>query len=420
MTATSWARRRTSVRYSRQRGVPIEAAPHTRKGHMTVSACFPEDLRAAVDQFLSTDWTFEKAKTNAGLHSIHPYPARFAPHIPRNLLEIFAPLVGGPVLDPFCGCGTTLVECQARGIPSFGIDLNPIAALVSRVKTTPPEEELRPIAAQLAAAAQCTRAEAFPSIPRLAHWFSRGAIRALSGLTRVLDDVSETKTRDALRVALSRIIVRVSRQDSDTRYAAINRSICEADVYRLFVESAGTLDDVFRLERANMFRQWAPSQVLAKDVLTVQSRDLPHKFGLIITSPPYPNAYEYWLYHKYRMYWLGEDPIAVRNAEIGARPRYFRRNPETPEDFRRQMSQCFALFREVTTQYAIVCMVIGRSIVRGQYVDNANLLCSAAHDRGFQYIASNTRQIPPTRKAFNPMHGNINDETLLIFRRADP
>ena len=43
-----------------------------------------------------------------------------------------------------------------------------------------------------------------------------------------------------------------------------------------------------------------------------------------MTSPPYPNAYEYWLYHKYRMYWLGMDPIAVRQQEIGARPHYFR------------------------------------------------------------------------------------------------
>ena len=375
------------------------------------------ELRAALERFHNLDWTFEDAKTNMGLHSIHPYPARFVPHIPRKLIQLFHPVVGGPVLDPFCGSGTTLVESQANGVASLGIDVNPIAVLISKVKTNPPKQEIGPIAAQIVGVAEELPSGASPNIPRLTHWFSPGAVLALAKLTGVLEDVADPSAHDALRVALSRIIVRVSRQDSDTRYAAVDRSFEETDVYRLFVRSARTLDDVFRLEHANMFRRWAPSGVLTKDVLTVGPEELPQKYGLIITSPPYPNAYEYWLYHKYRMYWLGEDPLAVRNAEIGARPNYFKRNPETPEDFRRQMSHCFDLFRQVTLPFALVCIVIGRSVIRGNVIDNAELLRSAAHENGFQHLASAARRIPTTRKAFNPVHGTINAETLLVFLR---
>jgi len=39
------------------------------------------------------------------------------------------------VLDPFCGAGTTLVQCKKRGIRSVGIDANPICTLASQVKT---------------------------------------------------------------------------------------------------------------------------------------------------------------------------------------------------------------------------------------------------------------------------------------------
>ena len=384
---------------------------------MTVGIPLSAELHKALDQFLSMDWTFEEAKTNVGLHSIHPYPARFVPQIPRHLMQLFQPVVDGPVLDPFCGSGTTLVEAQAQGIASFGIDLNPIAALISSVKTNPPRQEISSIATRLASRSEASTDTAPPTIPRLAHWFSPGSILALTKLTKALNDVWEPRVQDALRVALSRIIVRVSRQDSDTRYAAVDRSFEEADVYRFFVESAKALDAVFKMEHSDMFRRWAPSQVIARDVLTVEPHELPHQFGLIITSPPYPNAYEYWLYHKYRMYWLGEDPVAVRNAEIGARPHYFRRNPETPDGFRKQMSHCFGLFRQITLPHALVCIIIGRSIIRGQVIDNAELLRAAADEHGFRHLASGTRRIPTTRKAFNPAHGTINTETLLVFRR---
>jgi hypothetical protein len=40
------------------------------------------------------------------------------------------------VLDPFCGAGTTLVQCKKEGIRSIGVDANPVCILASQVKTT--------------------------------------------------------------------------------------------------------------------------------------------------------------------------------------------------------------------------------------------------------------------------------------------
>lgn len=373
------------------------------------------NLEAALKKFGSIDWSFADAKTNIGLHGIHPYPAKFVPQIPRHLLELFHPIVRAPVLDPFCGSGTTLVECRAMGIPSFGIDINPIATLVSRVKTNPPEVEISPIAIMIVDTASRIPAESSPDIPRLDHWFTSGAKTALTKLTCRIAEIPNQQLKSSLQLALSRIIVRVSKQDSDTRYAAVDRSVEEEDVYRQFLDSAKYLDRVFGLEYTNLFRKKAVCDILTKDVLAVEPSDLPHKYGLIITSPPYPNAYEYWLYHKYRMYWLGLDPIVVRNAEIGARAHYFRRNPATADDFRKQMSLCFRLFRKSTVPSSIVCIVVGRSIIRGNVIDNSKLVRLAADEQGYNYLASKSRNIPSTRKAFNPEHGSINSELLLVF-----
>ena len=380
---------------------------------MSVAPAPSVELLAAVDRFIEADWTFEDARTRGGIHGIHPYPARFIPDLPRGLIELFHPVVRAPVLDPFCGSGTTLVEAQAAGIQSYGIDLNPIATLISSVKIDPPRQNITVTAAQIADRASSGAVRQPPEIPRLNHWFTPGAIAALSRLTYELGQLPEGRACDALRVALSRIVVRVSRQDSDTRYAAVDRSISAGDVYESFVDSARVLDEAFN----QLPLRRAASGVLTKDVLAVEPADLPGPFGLIITSPPYPNAYEYWLYHKYRMHWLGEDPLAVRRSEIGARPHYFKRDPATADDFRRQMAHCFGLFRKVTVPGAIACVVIGRSIIRGEVVDNAALLRRAADQHGFAMLASAERRIPRTRKASNPSHGNITTENILVFQR---
>lgn len=56
-------------------------------------------------------------------HSFHPYPAKFPPQLPRNLLAQFAQ-PGEQVLDPFCGSGTTLVEARLQGLHSVGVHIN--------------------------------------------------------------------------------------------------------------------------------------------------------------------------------------------------------------------------------------------------------------------------------------------------------
>ena len=138
---------------------------------------------------------------------------------------------------------------------------------------------------------------------------------------------------------------------------------------------------------------------------------------MVITSPPYPNAYEYWLYHKYRMYWLGFDPLAVKSREIGARAHFFKHNHHTKDDFARQMNQTFGLIRTVLTPGGYACFVIGRSRIHGRIVDNARIVEEAA--AGFDRVFSTERVLSASRKSFNLSHANIKTETVLILKRSE-
>ena len=82
-----------------------------------------------------------------GRDSVHPFPARMAPSLALDVIaECRRPL---RILDPMVGSGTVLAVAHSKGHQAVGVDLDPLAVLISRVWTTAIDVE----AAQRAATA---------------------------------------------------------------------------------------------------------------------------------------------------------------------------------------------------------------------------------------------------------------------------
>lgn len=376
-------------------------------------------MRSVQAKLSSVDWDFVSSKSKK-IHAIHPYPARFIPEVPSTLIDLFYQNDGSAVLDPFCGSGTTLVEAFKRSIVAVGVDLNPLACLITKVKLTPiyTSELLTARDNVFLNSKHLSQGGSIsiPAIPNLDHWFKPSIQRALACLNTSISSISNCHIRDVLKVALSSIIVRVSNQESNTRYAAIEKLTTQEDTFSLFSRAVSSIAIALKWLEGDLFMRKPLSSVINKDILTMEPEDIPYTVGLVITSPPYPNAYEYWLYHKYRMYWLGMDPLAVKSREIGARPHYFKRNHQTEKDFERQMTRCFWLLARVMRTDAKACFLVGRSIIHGRYIDNCAILKRAATQNGFVLEGITERNILITRKAFNPSHGKITKENVAVFR----
>lgn len=361
----------------------------------------------------SIDWDFLDSNTNGNINSIHPYPAKFIPEIPRTLIEIIGVPENTWILDPFCGSGPTLVEAQLAGISSIGIDLNPIACLITSVKTQPLSDDFLGVAEIIADKAKELTDTPIPEIPNLDHWFNKDVQEIVSRLKMHIDTISDNVIRDALKLSLSSILVRVSNQESDTRYAAIKKRFNKDQIYDFFLEAAEKISDAKLKHRPKTYS----AEIICKDILQVKPAEIKHPVGLVITSPPYPNAYEYWLYHKYRMYWLGFDPLDVKQKEIGARAHFFKKNHHTEKDFQNQMQAVLELLNTCVVNNGHICIVVGRSKIHGKIIDNANIILEIGKTLGLKLVANLSRHIATSRRTFNLSHANIKTENILVFEK---
>jgi hypothetical protein len=77
------------------------------------------------------------------MHKIHVYPAKFPSLIAKKAFEYAEAkhLRLETVADIFCGCGTVAVEAKRKGLEFWGCDINPVAVLISEVKSHPYDVE---------------------------------------------------------------------------------------------------------------------------------------------------------------------------------------------------------------------------------------------------------------------------------------
>jgi site-specific DNA-methyltransferase (cytosine-N4-specific) len=143
------------------------------------------------------------------------------------------------------------------------------------------------------------------------------------------------------------------------------------------------------------------------------------EIDLVVSSPPYPNAYSYHLYHMTRMLWLGMDQATFKLHEIGSHRKYSSNGPNqaNAETFRRELTSVFRWLRDHLRKSGYLCFVIGNSIIEGQVVANDQLAVDAASSFGFTLVVRISRTLKETKKSFNPKIGKIKQEQIIILRR---
>jgi len=365
-------------------------------------------------------------------HGIHPYPAKFIPQIPNALIQELS-AVGDTVGDIFCGSGTTLVEAQLLKRHTIGVDASPLAVLVSRAKLARLTDEditaLRELADWVSTFAgnlsdptsslfdfQIDSAQVLiPPDDKIHFWFDEHVIYELGSILYQIEALPTEQSRTVAKAAFSSIVVAVSKQDSDTRYVRREKNTLKGETASRFLRALLKSLETLK-EFADATEERFTSRIIHDNVLNKPNIG---KLDLMVTSPPYPNAYSYHLYHRTRMAWLRMDQPRFKKAEIGSHRKYSAKgkNGADIQIFSGEMGKILSWLHDYLNPRAYACLVVGNSTIRGQRFDNAQIISEVAEVTGFRERKRISRTLQVTKKSFNPAIGNIKKENILILQR---
>jgi len=249
------------------------------------------------------------------------YLAMFPPGIPRYFIEQFTEL-GDIVLDPFSGRGTAPLEACVSSRVGIGIDLNPLAYLLTHAKVDPPTEE--EALERIESLRRRYRRIPTDNVPENIKMLfdGRGVLPRLLYLKRSLD--REDRTDRFLLAALTGILHgNVHKDGKSTSYLSISmpntfsmspnyikRYIRKHHLHKMPVD---VFDQLTRKVKRLFKDEPPPKQGRAYlyDARQLSQIDDPdfrrRNVKLIITSPPYLKVVNYGKFNWIRL-WLLDEP----------------------------------------------------------------------------------------------------------------
>lgn len=361
-------------------------------------------------------------------HAFYRYPASFSPQFIRDTILKFS-REGDVVLDAFMGGGTTVVEAIANGRNAIGIDINPLAHFITKVKTTPlslndREEILRWVEeidiSQMCPSHLYTDNEDLKNIPE--------KIKAI--LIQVVDSINK---------------LRFPRQRNFARCALLRFGQWAVDCYGSLPSNQMLKDKIIKqviemLDGINEFVYFAKSNGIYKNnVTSVRNlycgtideliKDpsfarLRFKTKLVLTSPPYPGVHV--LYHRWQINGRRETPApfwlaGLRNGHGESFYTLGGRSASGLVNYFLRIGEIFHAIRSFIHPDATIVQLVAFSNPQVQLASFLNVMNSAGFDELTPLRDSNMER--PVRKVpnrkwytYSSENQHASNEVLLFHR----
>lgn len=413
------------------------------------------------DVQVDDQWAFSESRSiQSWTHGYHRYPAKFIPQLVKKLVENFAQ-PGYVIADPFAGCGTTLVECKVHGYQSIGVDINPVAGLITKAKITPIDPDV--LKTQIATILPVLSKKEFytpdilPVNDRLDYWFSAETKQQVFKIYSHILEISSFEVKIFFLTALSNILKTSSRWLQDSTKPQIDKNKNTTDPLALFISQIRMMEK----RNADFYKYLSKNGYLDLkcEIMLADARDTGLKddsIDLIITSPPYVTSYEYADIHQLTGYWFryfedikpfrkkfigtfySNNEVLSVQSEIGMSiiTSLLEKNKRIAKEvanYFNDMQSVIKEMRRILKPDSRACIVIGNNKLRGINIETAQILGEYLVKEGFEidkiYKRNITaKQIPSIRDEISGRFVKIDhpnstkvypNEYIIIARKSD-
>ena len=387
-------------------------------------------------------WDFRTADTKQHVHCFHSYPAMMIPQVAGRILDEYGKN-SNLLFDPYCGTGTSLVEANLRSINAIGTDINPLARLIAKVKTTVIPLEVLDLDLQgfnnfvftVKLSNKKVKAK-IPNFKNIDYWFKKETQYWLAVIKNYIDKIKNTDVQNFFKVAFSETVREVSlTRNSEFKLYRMTKKQIETfnpDVLSVMmnklIRNRNGLAEYISLKKndsVSYVYDFNTVYEIPKDVIPPESVDI------VVTSPPYGDSrttVAYGQFSRLSNQWLGFEELnevdkrsmgGVRVGEI--KNFYFepldRVLDQIAEIDKKRVADVVSFYvdyeksinnvAKVIKKGGIVAYVVGNRRVKGVEIPNDEITKEFFERNNFKHIKTIVRAIPNKRMPKRNSPSNI-------------
>ena len=383
-------------------------------------------IQFPIDDLKSKCWEFAEEDTQYLTHNLHRYSGKFIPQIASGVISALTS-PGQLVIDPYCGSGTTLLESAILKRKAIGFDLNPLAVLISKVKTRPIEigrlNFLKNHFSEILAALQNRNGGSLLSNDHIDYlfaqaksnekasddwfvkWFGQESLHELIVLDIGISQIDDEDLRDVAKIAFSDILRRCSKAHSGYPNVMFDKNAKErprpSKLYMPALEKVCT-----------MVGELAESEINLDGVKVQRgnAQDLPLEnasVDAVVTHPPYIASVPYAEYGALSLMWLGHNPKVIDKELTGGQRMSRHVVTRFEAGYKGMIEESFRVLKKGHFAF----LMVGSPVVKGNLVDLEEMTIRLCQEAGFSL------ELNAKRKGTNRRANKMGEESLLFFKK---
>lgn len=412
-------------------------------------------------KYIDPTWDFRNSDTKTYTHCFHSYPAMMIPQVAGLLIERYGKKAK-QLFDPYCGTGTTLVEANLRNINAIGTDLNPLARLIARSKTTIINiqtldlylKDFNDKVFTFRFGVNKFDSVILPRFKNIDYWFTKDVQQKLAIIKNYIDNINDLLVQQFFKVAFSETI-RESSLTKNNEFKLLR--ISQQQIYKFYPDVFGIMENKLSRNRNGLiaFTQAKTNESITKIYSFNTINEIPinilpeESVDLVVTSPPYGDSrttVAYGQFSRFANQWLGyEDASKLDNELMGGKRtkgvssfdnRLLSNTIEKIEQkdnkrvrdviaFYQDYQRSLKNVSKVIKKGGYACYVVGNRRVKGVTIPNDDITKEMFKDCGFIHIETIIRNIPNKRmpsknsptNVIGKLDTTMNNEYIVVMRK---